>query len=43
MTRGFYFRNDLDWIHGRISEEENEERQVKPKTINVNPSSTKLF
>lgn len=32
MTRGFYFRNDLDLIHGIVTEEENELKQAKQKT-----------
>jgi len=30
MTRGFYFRNDLDFIHGVVAKEENEAKQAKP-------------
>lgn len=32
MTQGFYFRNDLDLIHGIVNEEENELKQAKPRT-----------
>jgi len=31
-TRGFYFRNDLDLVHGVVTEEENEAKQAKPRT-----------
>lgn len=32
MTNGFYFRNDLDLIHGVVTEEENDLKQAKPRT-----------
>lgn len=31
-TNGFYFRNDLDLIHGVLNEEENEMKQAKPRS-----------